>query len=67
MVLRMPGTDPPPDLIMIGVPGSSPVECRHVEKLSLTLEAGTSEADRAVLEAELAELLDVEVSVSVAT
>lgn len=59
-------SDPPPDRILIGIPGSAPVEARRVAKLHLTLDAGTPSGDAAVLAAELQELLPCEVSVTVA-
>lgn len=63
----MPGNDPPPDLVLLGVPGSAPMECRRVEKITVSLSAEASTADRAVMEAELAALLSVEVSVVLAS
>lgn len=55
--------DPPPDRVFVGAPGSSPVECRFVTKLSFTLDPEAGETYRAELEELLAEELDCEVSV----
>lgn len=63
----MPGNDPPPDRILVGSVGGTPVECRFVVKLSVTLAAEAGEAYRAELEALLTAALPVEVSVSVST